>query len=129
LKHHHIVVARIVVADDSSVFRSNLRRFVEHNSDLAIVGEAQDGVEALDLVEELSPDILLLDIEMPRMDGLQVLQHLQQALNNIPVIVLTGNANPHYRQAVLQRGAAAFLTKEEIPSQLISAIRTVMQNN
>jgi len=117
---------RVVVADDSPVYRSNLRRFVEHNPDFAVVGEAQDGDEALTLIEQLSPDILLLDIEMPRMDGMEVLQHLQKAASSLCVLVISAHASPSYRKQALCRGAAAFLAKEEVPSQLIDTIYTLM---
>jgi DNA-binding NarL/FixJ family response regulator len=117
---------KIVVADDSSVFRSNLRRFLERNSDFTVIGEAQDGGEALALIEELAPDILLLDIEMPHMDGMEVLQHLQDAASSVCVLVISAHASPSYRKQALHRGAAGFLVKEEVPSQLFSTIYSLM---
>jgi DNA-binding NarL/FixJ family response regulator len=117
---------RVVVADDSPVYRSNLRRFVEYNADFAVVGEAQDGDEALALIEQLSPDILLLDIEMPRMNGLEVLQHLQKAASSLCVLVISAHASPSYRNQALCRGAAAYLVKEEVPNQLMDTIYTLM---
>lgn len=119
----------IVIADDSDEFRTILRLFLESNQDIAVVGEASDGEEALSLIEALEPDILLLDLRMPRMDGFEVLEHLQENKSSAEVIVLTSHADFYYEKQVLTRGASRYLPKGSAPAHLIQTIRDVVEDH
>lgn len=109
---------RVVVADDSNSFRTTLTRFLNTLSHFTVVGEAADGREALRLVQELTPDLLLLDIRMPVMDGLQVLEHLRAQGMPVRVVVLSAHSDPYYERQVLADGAVAFVAKGNVESLL-----------
>jgi DNA-binding NarL/FixJ family response regulator len=115
----------IVIADDSPEFRATLRLFLESVQDIWVVGEASNGEEALSLTKSLAPNILLLDLRMPRMDGFEVLDHLQESDSSAEVIVLTSHADFYYEKQVLIRGASRYMTKDGAPARLIQTIREV----
>jgi DNA-binding NarL/FixJ family response regulator len=118
---------RVVLADDHPVVRTGIRNLLGRSPDILIVGEASSGEEALRLVEELVPDVLLLDMEMPGIKGVEVAQRLH--LNNSPVRILALSAydDKQYIQELLESGAAGYLTKEEAPDTIVDAIRGVSQ--
>jgi DNA-binding NarL/FixJ family response regulator len=93
--------------------------------DIEVVGEAGDGPEALRQVEDLSPDVLLLDMEMPGMKGVEVAQQLQAAGSPVRVLALSAYDDVEYIRGVLSSGAAGYLTKEEVPQTIIEAVRGV----
>jgi DNA-binding NarL/FixJ family response regulator len=105
---------RVVVADDSSAFRSSLCQFLNTLKTVTIVGEAADGIQALDLVEKLAPDVLLLDLSMPKMDGYEVLQRLRVSASPVQVVILTGHADVYFDQ-LLREGAVTCLEKSKGP--------------
>lgn len=105
---------RVVVADDNPLFRATLVRFLKSFTHFTVVGEAADGDEVLRLVDQLAPDLLLLDIYMPAMDGVQVLHRLHAQGTPVQVVVLSVHSNPTYAQQVLAEGAAAFVGKGDI---------------
>jgi DNA-binding NarL/FixJ family response regulator len=115
----------IVIADDSHEFRSILRLFLESTRGISVIGEARDGEEALSLTQTLEPDILLLDLRMPRMDGFEVLDHLQKVDSSPDVIVLTSHVDLYYEKQVLSRGASRYISKGGAPDQLIQIIQEV----
>jgi DNA-binding NarL/FixJ family response regulator len=119
----------IVIADDSHEFRTILRLFLESARDFFVIGEARDGKEAVNLTEALDPDILLLDLRMPRMDGFEVLDHLQKSDSPAEVIVLTSHADFYYEKQALKRGASRYISKGGAPNQLIETIREVVRDN
>ncbi|MFA9444964.1 response regulator transcription factor [Egicoccus sp. AB-alg6-2] len=100
---------RLVLADDDATLRRLLRLLFERDGRFEVVGEAEDGAEALELVADLRPDLLLLDLAMPRMDGLEVLTHLHDPSPR--VVVLTGFAEPSLCEQVIGLGARACLQK------------------
>jgi YesN/AraC family two-component response regulator len=104
---------RLVVADDSTVFRASLVRFLNTLPDIEVVAEAGNGREALELLEQLAPDILILDIQMPVMDGLAVLQRLQATETTTQVLVLSAHGD-NYAQQVIASGIAVFVPKGDI---------------
>jgi DNA-binding NarL/FixJ family response regulator len=105
---------RVVVADDSAVFRSALCQYLNSLNSVTLIGEAEDGVQALEMVERLAPDILLLDLSMPRMDGYEVLQHLLAQSSPVSVIILTGHPDAYFEQ-LIQKGAIACIEKQRAP--------------
>jgi two-component system response regulator NreC len=120
---------RIVLADDHAVLRSGLKMLLNAQSDLIVVGEATNGQEALEAVQADSPDLLLLDITMPKSDGLQVLQQVRRLYPSVRVLVLTMHEEEGYLRRALEVGAAGYCPKSAADAELISAIRAVMHGN
>lgn len=118
---------RIVLADDHPAFTAGIRAEIEKEDDMAVVGEANNGVGALGLVREVKPDILLLDMEMPGLSGLEVAQHLHGNGTSVLVLPLSGFCDPEYVYGVLENGAAGYMTKDESLRDIIKAIRKVVQ--
>lgn len=116
---------RIVLADDHPVVRAGIRTLLEHASDIEIVGEACDGVQALHLAEEEIPDVLLLDMELPRISGVQVAQQLRTVGSLVRVLALSTYDDEQYIFGLLECGAVGYLTKEEVPETIVEAVRGV----
>jgi len=119
---------RIVIADDHPIFRDGLRRLLESEQDLKVIGEACDGVEAVKLARELKPEILLLDLAMPRRHGLEALRELSTAPTSSPVRVILLTAAAEKKQIVeaLQLGARGVVLKDSATQLLLKSIHTVM---
>ncbi|WP_061300432.1 response regulator [Herbidospora cretacea] len=113
---------RVLIADDHPIVRQGLRTFLEVQGDIDVVGEAGDGAEAVELARSLSPDVVLLDLKMPVLDGLGALAELDGAAR---VIVLTSMTDRGDVAPAMRAGAAGFLYKDVDPSALVSAIRAV----
>lgn len=120
---------RIVLADDHAVLRSGLKMLLNAQADMLVVGEATDGQETLNVVREHAPDVLILDIAMPKMDGLRVLHQLKRAFPNVRVLILTMHEEEGYLRRALEAGAAGYCPKSAADAELISAIRAVMRGN
>lgn len=116
---------RIVLADDHPVVRRGIRSMLETAPDFVIVGEAGTGADALRLVEELAPDVLLLDMEMPNVTGLEVARRLRAAGSPVRVLALSAYDDEQYIFGLLDSGAAGYLTKDEAPTAIIEAVRGV----
>jgi DNA-binding NarL/FixJ family response regulator len=119
---------RIVIADDHPIFRDGLRRLLETEPDLKVIGEACDGAEAVKLAKQLKPDILLLDLAMPRHPGLEALREMSSASNQsaVRVILLTAAAEKNQIVEALQLGARGIVLKDSATQLLLKAIHTVM---
>ncbi len=119
---------RIIIADDHTIFRDGLRRLLEAEPELEVVGEAADGGEAVTQTRELRPDILLLDRAMPRVPGMEVLRDLSSNGDKLPtrIIVLTAAVERLEIVQALQMGARGVVMKEAATQLLMKAIRTVM---
>jgi len=119
---------RIVIADDHPIFRDGLRRLLEAEPDLKVIGEAQDGTEAVKLARQLKPDILLLDLAMPRMPGLEALREMSSGSNSnaVRVILLTAAAEKKQIVEALQLGARGVVMKDSATQLLLKSIHTVM---
>ena len=118
---------RILIADDHPIFRDGLRRLLEAEPDLKVVGEACDGAEAVKLVRQLRPDILLLDLAMPRHPGLEALRETSSGpSNSVRVILLTAAAEKNQIVEALQLGARGIVMKDSATQLLLKSIHTVM---
>jgi DNA-binding NarL/FixJ family response regulator len=118
-------VIRVLVADDHAVVRQGLRTFLDLQEDISVVGEAADGAEAVALAERLSPDVVLLDLVMPGMDGIEALRRLRVAVPTARAIVLSSFVDDDKLFPAVRAGAAGYLLKDVQPAELVAAIRTV----
>src|SRR5947207_4195665 len=116
---------RVVLVDDHPVVRAGIRHLLEQAPDLTVAGEASDGVEALHLAAELAPDVLLLDMELPGLSGVEVARRLQAAGSPVRVLALSAHDDPQYIFGLLTSGAAGYLTKDEAPQTIVEAVRGV----
>ncbi|QOT00194.1 response regulator transcription factor [Brevibacterium sp. JNUCC-42] len=117
---------QIMLADDHSLLRSGLKLLLQKKPFLKVVGEAADGVEALRLYENLRPHILLLDISLPRLDGIQVLREIKLRHEQAKVIVLTMHEDEDYITSIMHAGASGYVPKAAVDEELYTAIDTVM---
>ncbi len=116
---------RIVIADDHPIVRDGLRKLLTLEDDLEVVGEAADGREVLDRVQELEPDVLLLDLRMPNLDGLSALQALQQSNKSTRVIVLTASEDKNEFVQAMKLGCSGIVLKQTAPDLIVKSIRKV----
>jgi two-component system, NarL family, invasion response regulator UvrY len=114
---------KILIADDHAVVRSGLRQFLAEAEDCRIAGEAKNGNEALALVAAGDWDLLLLDIGLPDLDGLEVLRRIKQLKPQLPVLIFSMLAEDDYAMLALEAGAAGYLPKDCAPEEILSAIR------
>lgn len=117
------MLIRVVIADDHAIVREGLRQLLKLQSDIQVVGEASDGVEALELARALRPDVLLLDIAMPRMGGLEAVKLVRDAVPETKIIVLSMYQKEVYTHRALQAGAQGYVLKGGPSSDLLEAIR------
>ena len=118
---------KVLLADDHSIVRAGLRRIVEESGEMHVVAEAADGREAIRLVKETAPDVAVIDISMPGLDGLEVIGQLQAQQTKLPVLVLTMHEEGQYVVRAIQAGAMGYLTKQSAPEQLVKAIRKIYE--
>ena len=114
--------ARVVIADDHPLFRSAMRHILTGNPELEVVGEASDGQEALELCRRLRPELVLMDVSMPKMDGLAATCEIKREQPRTIVVVLTADQDPNRLAAALKAGAAGYILKTASPQQIIGAI-------
>lgn len=117
---------RVVVAEDQAMVRGALAALLEIEGDIAVVGQAENGDEALAVCQELSPDVLVTDIEMPQMGGLELTAAVRTGPLQTRVIILTTFARPGYLRRALESGASGYLLKDARASELAEAIRRVV---
>ncbi len=116
---------RVILADDHPVVRNGIRHMLEKVVDIEVLGEASTGGEALQLVQDTKPDILLLDMEMPDLNGREVAQRLQSMGSPVKILALSAYDDPVYIRELLELGAAGYLVKEEAPETIVDAVRGV----
>lgn len=116
---------RVLLADDHAVLRDSLRAFLGLYPDIAVVGEASDGVETLAQTQTLKPDVLLLDMAMPNLGGLEVLRRIAKEQPECKVLVLTQHDSPQYVLPALQAGAKGYLLKKSAGSEVAQAVRAL----
>jgi len=119
----------ILIVDDDEAVRSTLTRILEKNREFTVVGEAGDGSEALELARTLSPDLILMDLAMPRVNGLEATRSIKAERPETKVIIITRYQEDAYRQAAAQSGADAFLPKGTRVPELLTTIRKVLEGS
>ena len=118
---------RILLADDHGIVRDGLRRIVEESGDIEVVAETADGREAISLAREHQPDVAVIDISMPGLDGLEVTSQLAHYLPALPVLILTMHEEDQYVVRAIRAGAKGYITKQSAPEQLVNAIRRLKE--
>jgi two-component system invasion response regulator UvrY len=114
---------RVLLVDDHSVVRAGFRRLLETTSDILVAGEAENGVQAVQACGELDPDVLVLDISMPEMGGLEAIESIQRRFPRIRILVLSVHENEPFPSMALEKGASGYLTKRCAPEELMKAVR------
>jgi pilus assembly protein CpaE len=114
---------RIMIVDDVSETRENLRKLLQFESDIDVVGTARTGKEAIQLAQETNPDVVLMDINMPDMDGIAATEAIRQKMPNVQVVILSVQGDPNYMRRAMLAGARDFLQKPPMPDELVDAIR------
>jgi len=119
------MTVRVVIADDEALVRGGLRLIVDAAPDMEVVGEAGDGAEALRLVRELEPDVILMDVQMPMTDGIESTLRIAQSGVRTNVLILTTFNRDDYLYDAMKAGASGYLLKSSPPEQLVNAVRVV----
>jgi two-component system, NarL family, response regulator NreC len=122
-------ILRILLADDHEIVREGLKALVNSQPDMTVVGEAGDGRTAVDLAVELQPNLVIMDVSMPRMNGLEATEKLKQACPQVKVLTLTRHADTGFMQQLFRAGASGYVLKQSAASELIRAIRTLVAGN
>jgi DNA-binding NarL/FixJ family response regulator len=120
---------RVLIADDQALVRSGFRLIVETRDDLDVVGEAENGVEAVRLAGELQPDVILMDVRMPELDGIEATRQIVASGSPVRILVLTTFDLDEYAYGAIRAGASGFLLKDVRPTDLVDAIRLVANGN
>ncbi len=116
---------KVIIADDHVLFREGTRNLIEREKDIEVVGEASDGEEAVELVTRLSPHVALMDIAMPKVNGVEATRQIKACQPSTAVLILTAYDNDQYILALLEAGAAGYLLKNVSGKELVNAIRAV----
>lgn len=115
----------VLIADDHRLVRAGLCRLIEETGEISVIAEAEDGREAIRKIRENKPNVAVIDISMPGMDGLEVIEQLTHVHNDLPIIVLTMFEEDQYVIRAIQAGARGYVTKKSAPEHLVAAIKKV----
>lgn len=120
---------RVLVVDDHTVLRDTLRLLLEMNGEVEVVGEAADGRQAIDMAEQLRPDVILMDTAMPGLNGIEATTVIRKRLPKVKVLILSGYGHEDQVRNALRAGASGYVLKSSSSEELLLAIRTVSQSN
>jgi DNA-binding NarL/FixJ family response regulator len=116
---------RIVLADDHILFRQGMKKIIDELPEIQVVGAANDGLEAIDLVKKLLPDLAILDISIPKLSGIEACREIRHLFPNVKILVLTMHKDREYLYQALSAGAHGYLLKEDSDEELFAAIGTI----
>ncbi len=120
---------RVLIADDHAIVRAGLRALINSESTMELVGEADGGYETIDLVEKTQPDVLVLDLSMPDLDGIAVTKKIKPQLPNLHILILTIHEDQALLREALKAGAAGYILKHAAEAELISAIHVILRGD
>src|SRR4028119_1263961 len=120
---------RILIAEDHEMMRAGMKLLVEAEEDMEVVGEASDGRAAIELAKQFQPDVILMDISMPELNGLKAAAKLKRIAPDLKILTVTRHTDDAYWQELLQAGVSGYILKQSAPTELISAIRAVASGN
>lgn len=123
-----IMTVRILVADDHPVVRHGLRTLLGSRADWEIIDEAQDGIEAVELTERLKPDVVILDVTMPRMDGLEACRRIRKNVPTSKVLIVTQHDSAQMMREAMRAGAIGYVVKSDAARDLLAAVEAVSQH-
>src|SRR5918998_3299995 len=118
--------SRILIADDHDLVREGLRAVLSGEADLEVVGEATDGQEALQVCRSLKPDLVLMDVRMPKSDGLEATRAIKEEMPGVSVVMVTMHENPDYLLEAIRAGAAGYILKDAEGERLVGAVRRTL---
>ena len=124
-----MAIIRLLVVDDFRLWRDCVKAHLEGHPDLQVTGFASDGLEALQKVEELQPDLVLLDIRLPKLGGIETARQILKLNPNCKIIFLTGYLHPEIVRAALEAGACGYVHKEDAPDELLASLQSVRVGN
>jgi len=127
-RDNNFMAVRILLVDDHPIVRQGLRTLLEGRTGWEVVGEASDGVEALDKVEILQPDVVVLDVTMPKMNGLEACRLIQQKTSGLEVLFVTQHDSPQMMREALDAGARGYVVKSNAARDLLDAVEAVSQH-
>lgn len=127
-RENALMAIRILLVDDHPIVRQGLRTLLEGRAGWEVVGEASDGVEALNKVEALQPDVVVLDVTMPRMNGLEACRLIQQKTSGLEVLFVTQHDSPQMMREALDAGARGYVVKSNAARDLLDAVEAVSQH-
>ena len=116
---------KLLIADDHAILRQGLRRILEAEPDMSVIGEAATGLDAVKRARQLKPDVVIMDISMPEQDGIESMRQIVKTLNS-RVLILTVHTEHHVISEAVSAGASGYLAKDSLDSELVSAVRTVV---
>ena len=122
-------VIRVMLADDHTIVRQGLKLILSANPDLQVVGEAANGREAVELAAKVKPDIVLMDVAMPELNGIEATRRMVQENSRIRVLVLSMHKEPVYIREILRAGARGYILKDAIDTELVNAVRSVARGD
>jgi len=119
----------VLLAEDHTIVRKGLRSLLDGEAGVEVIGEAEDGREAVEKVRQLHPDVVVMDIAMPGLNGLEATRQIKKRFPEVKVLILTMHADEEYIFQVLRAGASGYVVKQAAPAELVSAIRAVCQGD
>jgi two-component system response regulator NreC len=120
---------RVLLAEDHTIVRKGLRSLLEGEADIEVIGEAKDGRKAVQMTQQLQPDVVLMDISMPGLSGLEATRQIKRRVPEVKVLVLTRHADEEYVFQILRAGASGYVVKKAAPAELVAAIHAVYRGD
>jgi two-component system, NarL family, response regulator DegU len=116
---------QVVLADDHPVIRSHLKRILQRDSDIVVIGEASDGLQTMEIVRDLDPDVVILDVEMPGLNGIEATHKLREEGFSASILIITSHNDAHMIFPLFKLGVDGFVVKDEALKQVVPAVRAV----